>query len=110
MPIILHGEQESPKKASKKQELNDDGSSPAENLLVRIGIGIMTGAVGFLITLYIGGRTLRRLPYLEVGSHHFGFGTILALGFLIAFTIGFVLGDNISEDWFENLFGWRNNW
>jgi uncharacterized membrane protein YfcA len=70
----------------------------------------MTGIVGFVMTIYFAGRMVGVRPYVIIGSFHLTYGPMLAVGTFVGFAIGFVLGDNISEDWLENLFGRRNNW
>ena len=51
MPVVLHTEPDELKQETNKKDIYEDGSSRAENLLVRIGTGTMTGIAGFLITL-----------------------------------------------------------
>ncbi len=104
MPIILHHEPDTPSTKTKREDQDEDGSSFAENLLVRIGIGTMTGIAGLLVSFRYGSRAF---PYdgIPIGPMQITFGEVVLGAGIVGFVIGFVVGDNISEDWFENMFG-----
>ncbi len=49
MPVIMHGRKERSTENKRRRKDRKSGSALIEELLVRCGIGVMTGLVGFFL-------------------------------------------------------------
>jgi hypothetical protein len=114
MPVVYRrGEKKPQNRDVETTEENpyapSKGTALFENLLVRIGIGAMTGFLGIfcgLEILRIVGRTTARMG--SSGYLSTAYGILGACG-LAGFLVGFIAADNLPDDWFERFFGGGGN-